>query len=167
MVLLVAIGAVAGVSFYSQSLEKKATDLANDISLKQIETMRVASATRALPLLLESEEKISGYIVKTSDIVPFLEQLEKQGKAQGALVEVLSVQPEKSATTRRITLSLNISGSFDSVVRTLGAIEYGPYDVFVTTTTLSGGGSEAGKPPVWTAGAVFSLGTDAGESLKK
>jgi hypothetical protein len=90
--------------------------------------------------------------------VAFLGDLEKQGKAQGAAVEVLSVT-DQDATKRRISLSLKITGSFDAVVRTLGTIEYGPYDAVLTNVTLDSVAAKENAPAVWTAAVVISFGT--------
>ncbi len=160
-VLVLAISVVATItaSIVTVQVREKAVKLEQDVIAKQEESLRVASAKSALPILTRSEEELLQYRTKSSDIVPFLERLEKQGRAQGVVVEVLSVNPE-SGTQNRISLSLTMRGSFDAVVRSIGIIEYGPYDSIVKTVALDSGSDTESKTATWTAAVVLSLGTD-------
>lgn len=168
LILGASIGLLVLSTLAGQSTAKKATELASDIQTKRTETARVAEAGKALPALIAAEETLRTYFVRTDDIVPFLSQLEKQGGAQGAVVEVLSVDSNASSADHRISLSLKITGSYDAVVRTLGVIEYGPYDIVLTNVTLDTLRAPDGKSSgEWTAAAVFSLGTQAIDPVKK
>ncbi len=160
-VLCVALGAVIGVSLLVASAQQKADKLTQEIATKQAETLRVAAAKAALPLLVEAEQTLAAHSLSTLDIVPFLEGLEKQGRAQGADVEVLSVTGGQGKSTERLTLSLKVTGSFDAVARTIGQIEYGPYDTQITTLAVDTGVDEDGGGQKWTAAAVVSLGASA------
>lgn len=159
LVLVVAIVATVTASVVTVQVREKAVQLAQEVATKQEEALRVASAKAALPVLAQSEEALLQYCTKSSDIVPFLERLEKQGRAAGVAVEVLSVSPEQGAQNR-IALSLTMSGSFDAVVRSIGTIEYSPYDSVVKTVALDSGTETDTKTPTWTAAVVLSLGTD-------
>ena len=61
-------------------------------------------------------------------MVGFINGLEAQGQALGTTVSVLSVS---AGTGKQPTfmLSLTIEGTFDTVMRTVGVIEYAPYDI--------------------------------------
>lgn len=164
--VLVFVGALALVVVVSLSaiqVREKASLLEQEVVAKQGEVLRVASAKAALPVLARSEETLRTYRTRSSDIVPFLERLEKQGGAEGAVVEVLSVSPEQAGTQGRIAISLTVRGTFDAVVRTVGSIEYGPYDIIVKTTALDNPAGTDEKTSAWTAAITLSLGTDQGK----
>lgn len=154
------VGLVAAGMGLISAKRTRAKDLATEVTTKQLETQRVAAAKEALPALAADEQAINQYFVKSDDIVPFLEKLQVAGKTEGAVVQVLSVTGGQAGTQNRISLSLNISGSFEAVMRTIGSIEYGPYDIALTNVTLdSRGAPEKGTTQTWTAAAVFTIGT--------
>ena len=164
--VLVFVGALALVVVVSLSaiqVREKANSLEREVVAKQSEVLRVASAKAALPVLARSEETLRTYRTRSSDIVPFLERLEKQGRAEGAVVEVLSVSPEQTGAKGRIAISLTVRGTFDAVMRAVGSIEYGPYDIIVKTAALDNPASTNEKTSAWTAAIALSLGTDQGK----
>ncbi len=154
-----AIGLVVASTLMVNAERTRAAALAGEVATKRLETMRVAAAKAALPALAADETAINQYFVKPDDIVPFLEKLQAAGKAEGAVVEVLSVG-NGQGSDHRIALSLRITGSFESVMRTVGGIEYSPYDIVLGNLTLDTQGTKtkAGAPE-WTGAAVFTIGT--------
>lgn len=161
--LLVALGilaAVAGLySFWYYEVGKEAKQ--SLALLSQIQTTVESAVTAAetgdtLAALAADEAAIEAYRIKLADIVSFLERIEGTGRTLGSSVEVISVA-DKPGADGRIALSVRIIGSFDTVLRTLGAIEYGPYDSRIATLTFdtpSSGGA-------WTAVATLSVAVDA------
>ena len=102
--------------------------------------------------------EIRQYILGKEDVEPFLETLQSGGRSLGTKIEVLSVSDAPIAGHPRIALSITITGTFDAVMRTLGSIEYGPYDGVLTNLTLDTSGSDIKGASTWTAASVFSLG---------
>lgn len=162
LVLVGALALVVTASLTAIQMREKANLLEQEVVVKQGEVLRVASAKAALPVLARSEEKLHAYRTRSSDIVPLLERLEKQGRTEGAVVEVLSVSPEQAGTQGRIAISLTVRGTFDAVMRTVGSIEYGPYDIIVKTAALDNPAGTEEKTGAWTAAIALSLGTDQG-----
>lgn len=154
--LVAAIVFAVGIGVTLDAARIRVADLGKEIANKQLETERQSVERATLPVLESSEAALARYSVYTEDIVPFLSQLEKQGKAQGAVVEVLSVS-DGGVNRQRILLSLHITGSFDAVARTLGMIEYGPYDATFTSVTLDTTSEKDAKVAQWSAGAVLSV----------
>lgn len=136
-----------------------ATSLTEEIKKKTEDAARVESAREALETLAADEASIQNYLIRQEDIVAFLSNLEGAGATLGAAVEVASVGAEAQGDRSYIRLSLKISGSFDAVLRTLGSIEYGPYDSRIVNVTLDTVPGENGASGQWTATATFLLGT--------
>ncbi len=160
--LLVLAGAIGAYVFWYASvgaLSENAAALQGEIQTKSQESARVAAAKVALESLKEDEAAMQAYLVREEDIVPFLGALESTGTALGSTLEVVSVASDSTEARSRILLSLKISGSFDAVLRTLGAIEYGPYDSAVENITFDTVLTEEGAGAPWTAVATFTLGT--------
>jgi len=163
--LILFAGIIAAYGFWYATVgtaSAEAAQLAEKIKTAGHDSARVAAAKAALVSLAEDELSVRTYLVPTNDVVPFLEGLEQTGKQLGAAVEVASVSAQNSTNRPHLLLALKITGSFDSVLRTLGAIEYGPYDSELTNLTLDTPRLEAGEASVaWTATATFTIGTQA------
>lgn len=159
---LLFLGAVgAYLAWYATvgKLSASADALSVQIQEKGQDSARIRSAKEALESLVADEEAMRAYLVQQANIVSFLSAIEDTGTGLGSSVEVVSVSAESKGETNSILLSLKITGSFDAVLRTIGAIEYGPYDSSVESVTLDTvAGETAG---VWTAAASFSIGTQA------
>jgi hypothetical protein len=155
---LVLVGAVYGW-WYARVVgyADKAAALTSEMAQVRLDADRAREARTQLASIAGDEATIRGHFVAASDIVGFLETLEKTGSSLGSQVEVVSVGEENGARPT-LALSLRISGGFDAVVRTLGAIEYAPYDVELTRMALNaGGGGEAGTQ--WVAEVQLQVGT--------
>jgi Tfp pilus assembly protein PilO len=137
----------------------EAAALSEEIKTKSIDSARVASAKEALESLAADEETMRSYLVRKMDVVSFLERLEDAGGSLGTSIEVVSVGAESVAGREALKLSLKITGSFDGVLRTLGALEYGPYDTRMLNVTLDTTLGTDGAAGAWTATATLLIGT--------
>lgn len=161
--LLVALGVLAVVSglyalwYYEVQQEaKKSGELQVQIQTTIESAVTAAETSDALAALAADEAAIEGYRIKLADIVSFLERIEGTGRALSSSVEVVTVA-DKPGSDGRMMLTIRIMGTFDAVLRTLGAIEYGPYDSKVTSLTFdtpTNGGA-------WTAVTTLSVAVDA------
>lgn len=162
--LMIFAGVAGAYAFWYAAVGKasvEAASLSEQIRTKSQDSARVDAAKVALESLAEDEAAMRAYLVREQDIVPFLGSLEQTGASLGAGVEVVSVATERKDDRSQIRLSLKVTGSFDAVLRTLGAIEYGPYDSTIQSVTFDTVPVEAGKPVSWTAAATFTLGAQA------
>lgn len=154
--LVIASGAY-GVWFVMVDTENaKARSLASDIQTKSQDAARIAEAKAALAALTAKEDSISMHFISANDVVPFLGSLEQTGTALGSKVHVVSVGADnpKPGAQGHLTLSVQITGTFDAVLRTLGSLEYSPYYITLTNLTLDTAGENA-----WSAATTFSVGT--------
>jgi hypothetical protein len=164
--------------FYSmvQAEGTKADQLAAQIVSEHNETAQAAQAKEELATLTNEEGTVTQYFVSTTNIVPFLESLQSIGSYLGSTVQVASVSANSGDPYGTLDLSLSITGPFDSVLRTLGAIEFEPYNVSITSLTLNEGAevnsaissttntSSESALPSWTASATFVVGAQTGTS---
>lgn len=109
-------------------------DLQSRIATAGENAGRMALARAALSEIAGDETNMQNYFVSESSAVSFINELEALGLAQKATVTVLSVS--KGTVRLSLQLTLSIKGSFDAVMRTVGAIEYVPYAVSIMTLSV-------------------------------
>jgi Tfp pilus assembly protein PilO len=165
VVLVLSLGAYA--LWYSMVTAKsaEASSLAAQIATQSNASAKVAQAKEEISQLSSQEATINQYFIATNDVVPFLEQIQSIGKFLGADVKVVSVSAVPGTPYGHLDLSLTITGSFDAVSRTVGAIEYEPYDTSITNFSLSATpdpGAATSTLPDWTGNAEFSIGAQTG-----
>lgn len=155
LLLLAAIGGCVFWYMRVDALKEEVTQLRTKRVETEAQSARIAEAKSALATLAESEARIERYFVPQGDVVPFLETVGQTGDTLGSTVEVVSVTAEPGEGDRgRLRLALRITGSFAAVMRTVGALEYGPFDSRLMTITLDGGGEGQ-----WSASATYAIGT--------
>lgn len=143
LVLAFAIfGASIGAYFFLYSLisDKSLTvaSLEQQINDQTATTERVAAARAALAEIAGDEAVVQSYFVPEAGVVSFINSLESIGSSLGTQVSINSVSASGAGSRAQLALSLSVGGSFDGVMRTLGAIEYAPYDLSVTNIAVSG-----------------------------
>lgn len=151
--LLAALGAYALGFMLVTDAKGKATELAAAIAAKEAEQARGASARSRVAEVASDEEFLASRLVAEADIVAFLETLESAGDPYGATVKVASVADD--AGEERLSLALSIEGSFEGVMKTLGAIEHGRYALAPKDVSLVEGGE------AWTLTGSFTALTRA------
>lgn len=116
-----------------------AAELQNRIITRNETANRVALARSALIEIAADEVAVRGHFVPETDVVAFINNLEARGLAQGSSVNVLSVEKGGIPTHQTLNLTLTVKGSFDAVMRTVGTIEYAPYDLSISQFSLARG----------------------------
>jgi len=159
--LLILLGAYVVWYGSVRNLSAQAASLDGQITARQQDSARAASARRALDSIASDESALASHFVSAGNVVPYLEGLESQGSSLGTKIDVGSVSQE-SAPQPHLALSLSIKGSFADVMRTLGTIEYGPVDAQVSNVTLDSVPGAEGAAPVWTAAVTMSVGMESG-----
>lgn len=134
------VAAVAGHGFWYAAIVNKSAEvfeLQNQIDTKTETAGRIAAARTALAEIAGDESAVQNYFVPETEVVSFIGDLETRARAQSASIKVLSVSVDNSSLKQpSLVLSLSLSGTFDSVMRTIGAIEYAPYDLTVSRLSL-------------------------------
>lgn len=141
-----------------QDMSARAASLSDEIAARQQDSENAASARRALDSIADDEASLASHFVSAGSVVPYLEGLEKTASSLGAAIDVGSVSAE-DAPHPHLALALSIKGPFAAVMRTLGALEYGPVDVDVSQMTLDTVPSAEGSA-AWTAAVTMSVGME-------
>lgn len=135
----VCVAMVIGYEFWYGVTKAKSAAVAHlesQIVAKTETAHRIASARASLAEIAGDEASMQNYFVSETDVVSFITNLEAQGKTQGTVVSVLSVSASDPGRQPTLTVILTITGTFDAVMRTLGAIEYAPYALSVSTLSV-------------------------------
>jgi Tfp pilus assembly protein PilO len=169
--LVVLVFVSVGYGFWYSLLSEKSAEVSSiteKITEQNNATTQIEQAKAELSQLSSQEATVDQYFVATNDVVPFLEQIQSIGTFLGAKVEVVSVSAVSGNPYGQLNLSLSISGPFDAVARTLGSIEYGPYDSSITSLSLSTSATPGDTPStsaaVWNAAATFTVGAQTGNT---
>ncbi len=139
LALAVCLVTIAGYGFWYSAVSSKSAEVAglqDQITTESENLSRIASARVALAEIAGDEKTIQGYFVSEADVVSFINDLEQRGLAEKAVVHVLSVSKGGSAAHPALLVALTIKGTFDSVMRTVGDIEYAPYALSISSLSV-------------------------------
>ncbi|MEK7104858.1 MAG: hypothetical protein AAB868_02345 [Patescibacteria group bacterium] len=103
-------------------------------SIKTIEPERV---------LLET------HFIQNSDVVPFLDTIEKKAKDVGVKAEVVSVDITKDSSS--LIVEINASGSFETIYKLIMLLENSPYNLEFISVNIKDSDTSVGKSSQWTA----------------
>jgi hypothetical protein len=169
LALLLLAGTFVAYGAAYHIVDKKTADAAAAeaaIATKTQEAARAQEAQEQLAGLAADETQIGQYFVATRDVVPFLTAIESTGRTFGTKVSVVSVSAAPGKPHGHLTLSVSVTGAFDNVLRTVGALEYAPYDITLQNLTLDTAGNTPGAASEWEAAATFMVGTNDATSTK-
>lgn len=159
LTLVVGLGVVAGYCSLYATVSYKSSVVANvesQIIAANNTVSRTASARVALAEVSSDESQIRSYFVPQTDVVTFINSIEALGLANESLVKVLSVSTSGNSSSPTLIISMAVTGAFDAVMRTVGAIEYAPYAISVST--LSVGQDQSNS---WHANLTIIIGSIA------
>jgi len=161
--LIVAFASVAGYVLWYVHVGALTTDskvLGLEIKQKTSDSTRTAAIKNSIDDLEANEDSAKTYFVGSMDVVGYLSTLEMLGDQLGTKVKVLSVSADTLKPSGHLNVSLTIDGTFSNVIKTLGAIEYQPYDTVTKSVTVdTSKTASASSTPIWSATAIFSVGT--------
>lgn len=140
--LSVCAATFVGYGFWYAAVANKSmavADLQNQINMKTETSIRVAAARTALAEIAGDESVVQSYFVPETGVVSFIDDLQARAHAQTAVMKVLSVSTGGGTAKQSnltLLLAININGTFDAVMRTVGAVEYAPYDLSISGLSL-------------------------------
>ena len=132
----------------------------NTVNL-QTETFRrddIASLDQSLQKIAPDRALLENHFIKSSDIVPFLNMIEKLAREVGVLVQIDSV--DTKTDNLELIVGLKASGRFESIYKFLTLLENSPYELYFTSMdmrklNLSGAVDKNIKDSNWEA--VFQI----------
>jgi hypothetical protein len=141
-------GAVAATSVSVTALQGR-------IDANMDTASRRAAALAALAGMAGDEAAMRDYFVSETGIVAFIDGLEALGRSIGSTtVSVLSVSASGTGERPAFKFSLLVKGTFDGVMRTVGAIEYAPYAISISSLSVA-----KNVKNDWQAAIVFLAGS--------
>lgn len=101
--------------------------------------------------IIESEKTLlETHFVKNSDIVIFLDTIEKLAKDVGAKAEIANVNKDNSS----LSIEMKVEGDFETIYKLILLLENSPYNmefIFVNIQNLNGVDLSITKNPQWIA----------------
>jgi hypothetical protein len=161
-ICLVSIGAYAYGYAYVADESARAAELSMNIDTKKATVDRASFIKAALLKLGEDEARIKNYFV-SEDIGAFVSGLEEIGKSLGVQVAITSVGEGKDSGRPVLLVAMRMQGTFDAILRTMGAIEYAPYAITVNNANVS---SVGGEEAPWSATVTLMVGMMKDATLK-
>ena len=87
----------------------------------------------------EEKSSFESHFIKKSDIVYFLDSIEKLSKSVGASTSIVTVNEDQDKA--ELALSLSVEGSFESIYKFLMLLENAPYEIEIVDFDIEKGGS--------------------------
>lgn len=134
------VAILVGYGFWYAATAAKSVEVAaleSQIDAKTEAVARMATARAALAEIADDESVVHGYFVPETGVVAFIDDLETRGRSLSAVVNVLSVSTGSISAQPTLQFALSIQGTFDAVMRTVGAIEYAPYAISISALSVN------------------------------
>jgi hypothetical protein len=96
---------------------------------------KLQSLDRSLKEVAAERAMLDSHFIQSSDVVPFLDMLEKVAPTVGAKVEVSSVDIAKDGSG--LNVEVKATGRFESVYKFLMLLENSPYELSILSTDMS------------------------------
>lgn len=152
--------ALVGYGIWYRTVSAKSaavTALQSQIDAKTRVANRTATTRSTLAEIVGDEAMVQNYFISETGVVAFIDGLEARGRTIGSTtVSVLSVSTDGAPAQPTFKFVLSIKGTFDGVMRTVGAIEYAPYAVSISSLAV---GQNAKND--WHADITFLVGSSA------
>lgn len=158
--LILCVVAIVGYGILYGTVSAKSAAVAtlqSQIDTKTRAANRTATTRSTLAEIIGDEAVVQNYFISETGVVAFIDGLEARGRATGSTtVSVLSVSTDGAPAQPMFKFALSIKGRFDAVMRTVGAIEYAPYAISISSLSIGQDAKNA-----WHADLIFLVGASA------
>ncbi len=100
------------------------------------------SLDKSLKEVADERAMLDTHFIQGSDVVPFLDMVEKLGPEVGATAEVSSVEVAKDKSG--LDVSIRAEGTFVAVYKFLNILENAPYEISFSSVDFEGSSVDAG-----------------------
>ena len=147
--------------FLYQKINDNHQKIQKDIISLQTEASRrgnLASLDQLLQKIAPERALLEDHFIKSSDVVPFLNMIEKLASEVGVSAQIDSI--DTKADNSELTVGLKASGNFEVIYKFLTLLENSPYELYFTSMdmrklNLSGAVDKNIKDSNWEA--VFKI----------
>jgi len=124
----------------------------------QTETTRrenARSLVNSIEIIKSERNLLETHFVQSSDVVPFLDTIEKLAKEVGAEAEVVSVNIDKDSSS--LMVEMKAQGSFETIYKLIMLLEHSPYNLEFVLANIQNRNEENisanknNKPQPWIA----------------
>lgn len=137
----------------NQTFDTKEAELQQETSKKE----ELRSLARSLKMVEPERALLESHFIQSSDVVPFLDTVEKLALQVKAIAEVTSVDISPNNTS--LNVGVKATGTFESIYKFLTLLENSPYQLEIVSmgmlTNDSGGATEKTGTKEWSA--VFKI----------
>ena len=107
------------------------------------------SLINSVKIIEPQKALLETHFVQSSNVVPFLDTIEKITKDVGATAEVVSVDVAKDNPA--LIVEMNASGSFETIYKLIMLLENSPYNLEFISVNIKDSDTSVGKSSQWTA----------------
>lgn len=160
--LAVVIFCISFFFLYRQiSLNNKSfTDSSVAFNLEEQRREEIQSLNKVLSQIQNETLLLDSHFLRSEDIAPFLDALEKSATLVGASAEVVSVDSQ-DPKNKGISIGVKTTGSFESIYKFLLLLENSKYELSVVSTKIiresAGSESESNNTPKWRADFTIKI----------
>lgn len=105
---------------------------------EKIKTANQVTTTRAaFANIADEEAAIHAYFVPQMEVSTFIDTLKKYAETLGTTLETPSISVSGTLIQPTLSFTIVVRGTFTAVMRTVGAIEYAPYDLIIPTLSIT------------------------------
>lgn len=109
----------------------------------------IKALVNSVELIKTERTLLDTHFVQSSDVVPFLDKIEKLAKDVGVNAEVISVDVAKDNLS--LLVQMSIKGSFETIYKLILLLENSPYDLEFVLVDIKNLDSNIKKIPQWAA----------------
>ncbi len=166
--------ALIGILFFAwmriRNNEQLVQTLQEKVANEEHQSTEFTTLTKTIKATESQNEQLAAYVITPEDVVPFLTTLEQVGVRANTAVTLTSasVEPKKDTVPAHLAVTLNATGSFENVYRTLRTFEALPYEHSISSVTFvfddtqtkkntATGQTNISMDPVWKLTLSFTI----------
>ncbi len=136
LAVFVALVALGGVGYWYYTITVMSARLASAEEELRIKKTQASGMPTDAARLASDEAMMAQFFVSEDNIPAFINVLEARVRAQGATISIASVAKNGSGPETALALAVTVTGTFEQVMQTVGAIEHLPYATKLTAVNV-------------------------------
>jgi hypothetical protein len=133
LIVLIALG---GVGYWYYTITVMSTRLAKVEEESRSQKTQTPNTATDASRLVADEATIEQYFVGEDNVPAFVNVLEARVRARGATISIASLSKSGAGLETTLALAVTVTGTFEQVMQTVGAIEHLPYATKLTSVNV-------------------------------